>query len=246
LAAAQAISFCSLAQARPFMDVGLIAPSTTVYEVPETSSRFTPGDRLVARRASGVYGDPAILWVGHLDSNKDPLTVLDGVAAAVPDLPDAQMWCCFGKAPLMPKVEARIAGDERLRDRVHLLGRVSHDRVEQLMRAADIFVLGSHREGSGCSLIEALACGLPAAVTSIPSFAALMGPEGVGATWPCGDAEVLRQALVRLAAQPREALREAVRGHFERELSFEGVGRKLINVYEGLLRRRSRPTPHNG
>ena len=41
-------------------------------------------------------------------------------------------------------------------------------RVEELMRAADIFTLGSHREGSGYALTEALACGLPPVVTDIP------------------------------------------------------------------------------
>ena len=52
------------------------------------------------------------------------------------------------------------------------------------MRAADLFVLGSHREGSGYSLIEALACGLPPIVTDIPSFRSLTGAGVVGALWP--------------------------------------------------------------
>ncbi len=90
-------------------------------------------------------------------------------------LPELRLWCCFGAAPLLPAVEERIAADPRLRDRVQLLGRVPHLRIEQLMCAADIFVLGSHREGSGYSLIEALSCGLPPVVTDIPSFRALTG-----------------------------------------------------------------------
>ena len=43
------------------------------------------------------------------------------------------------------------------------------------MQAADLFVLGSHREGSGYSLIEALACGLPPVVTDIHAFRTLTG-----------------------------------------------------------------------
>ncbi len=63
------------------------------------------------------------------------------------------------------------------------------------MRAADLFVLGSHREGSSFALIEALATGLTPVVTDIPSLRALTGNGAVGALWPCGDAGALDDAL---------------------------------------------------
>ena len=107
---------------------GCCTRDTPVFEIPESTSTFTPGDRRRgSRAATGLHGDPAVLWVGHLDRNKDPLTVLDGVAAAAAALPGLQLWCCFGTAPLLPAVQSRIARDPQLRDRVHLLGRVPHD-----------------------------------------------------------------------------------------------------------------------
>jgi glycosyltransferase involved in cell wall biosynthesis len=102
------------------------------------------------------------------------------------------------------------------------------------MRASDLFVLGSHREGSGYSLIEALACGLPPVVTDIASFRTLTGGGKVGWLWPCGDARGLATALVSIAAQPRMQARTAVRAHFDAELSFEAVGRKLAAAYRHL------------
>jgi glycosyltransferase involved in cell wall biosynthesis len=141
---------------------------------------------------------------------------------------------------LLPAVRGRISGDPLLCGRVHLLGRVSHGEIEQLMRAADIFVSGSHREGSGYSLIEALACGLPPAVTDIPSFRSLTGHGAVGALWPTGDAAALCDALLAIAAQPDAARRAAARRHFEYELSFEAVGRKLAVAYQDLQHRMAR------
>src|SRR5262249_61769777 len=141
-------------------------------------------DAVAARAATGLHGDPAVLCVGHLDRNKDPLTVLDGVAAAVPDLPRLELWWCFGAAPLLPAVEARIARDPALRGRVHLLGRVPHEQIEQLMRAADLFVLGSHREGSCFAVIEALAAGLSPVVTDIAPLRALTANGALGPFWP--------------------------------------------------------------
>ena len=249
LAAAAGVAFCAAEQAQPFASAGLLSAQTRVYAIPESTSRFSPGDREAARRETGVRGDPAVLWVGHLDANKDPLTVLDGVSAATQALPALRLYCCFGVAPLRRAVEERIAADPQLRERVELLGRVPHDRVEPLMRAADLFVSGSHREGSGYSLIEALACGLPPVVTDIPSFRALTGGGAVGRLWPCGDAQKLGAALQAVAARASTDERRAVRTHFDRELSFDALGAKLAAMYRDTIRRRRNacgqaPGPH--
>jgi glycosyltransferase involved in cell wall biosynthesis len=235
LAVASGISFCSTQQAQPFVTAGHIKPRTKTYEIPESTSRFVPGDKEAARRATGVKGGPLLLWVGHLDANKDPLTVLEGISKVVPALPELRVYCCFGTAPLLHTVQRRIGADPLLRGRIHLLGCVPHDRIEQLMRAADLFVLGSHREGSGYSLIEALACGLPPVVTDIPSFRTLTGGGNVGALWRCGDSREFCQALLSLATKPQPALRRATRAHFDAELSFSALGRKLYAMYEDLL-----------
>lgn len=232
VSAANGVSFCARQQAEPFHDAGLLAPHLRIFEVPESTSRFTPGDREQARAATGIKGDPCVLWVGHLDANKDPLTVLEGVSAAAAELPGLELWCCFGSGPLLPQVRARIEADPRLRTRVHLLGRVAHPQVELLMRAADIFVLGSHREGSSFSLIEALATGLTPVVTDIPSLRALTDGGQVGALWAAGHAASCAEALQRVARASPD--RGAVRAYFERELSFAALGRKWGAAYREL------------
>jgi glycosyltransferase involved in cell wall biosynthesis len=238
MSVAAGVTFCALEQAHPFADAGLVHAQTQLYEIPESTSRFAPADQDEARRMTDLKGDPAVLWVGHLNANKDPLTVLEGVSAAARELPRLQLFCCFGAAPLLRDVQNRIATDPDLRDRVHLLGRVPHERIEQLMRAADLFVLGSHREGSGYSLIEALACGLPPVVTDIPSFRSLTGAGAVGTLWPCGDPHALCDALRSVAARADAKMRAAVRTHFDVELSLDSLGLKLAAMYEDVLERR--------
>jgi glycosyltransferase involved in cell wall biosynthesis len=234
------VAFCQRQQARPFIEAGVLERGAAVYEIPESTSRFAPADQQAARRDTSVAGDPALLWVGHLDVNKDPLTVLDGIAAAAAALPGLQLWCCFGTAPLLRQVRRRVAADRLLQGRVHLLGPVPHARVEQLMRAADFFVSGSHRESTGYALIEALACGLPPLVTDIPSFRALTGEGAVGRLWRAGDAPSLCSALLQMRTRAAPAARAAARQHFERELSFEALGRKLSAVYADLVMRDER------
>lgn len=239
LAAAAGISFCAARQAEPFIRAGMVDAGTQLFEIPECSSRFTPGHQAWARRTTGVFGNPAMLWVGHLNTNKDPLTVLDGVSQVLEHLPDLQLWCCFGQAPLLGDVQRRLAADARLRDKVHLLGQVPHEHVEQLMRAADLFILGSHREGSGFSVIEALACGLPPVITRIPSFQALTAQGKVGALWNCDDPTAFREAVLSVARQPGSETRAAARRHFDQELSSDAVGRKFVAAYERLATRSS-------
>ena len=234
LAAVQGLMFCAREQAEPFRHRRLLPAGLPVFEVPESSCRFQPGDATSARQATGLAGDPALLWVGHLNANKDPLTVLDGVALASERLPGLQLWCCFGQAPLREVVQARIDSDPRLQGRVQLLGAVPHAQIERLMAAADFLVQGSHQEGSGYSVIEALACGLPPVVTDIPSFRALLAGGTAGALWPTGQPAALAEALWLLHAVPAAQRRAAARACFESQVSLEAVGRQLMAVYAAL------------
>jgi glycosyltransferase involved in cell wall biosynthesis len=238
LAAASGIAFCAREQAAPFVQRALVPAHTAIYEIPESTCRFTPGERAQARQATGLSGDPCLLWVGHLNENKDPLTVLDGIAKVAARLPGLELWCCFGTAPLLHDVQRRVAADPRLVSRVHLLGRLPHERIETAMRAADFLVQGSHREGSGYAVIEALACGLTPIVTDIPSFRALLGPGAE--LWRCGDADDFARTLLRLAAEPQAALRAAARRRFDEEISSDALGRKLRAVYAELAGKRER------
>ncbi len=236
VAAADGVSFCARAQAQPFTAAHDIAPHVRIFEIPESTSFFTPGDRAAARASTGLLGDPCVLWVGHLDENKDPLTVLDGVSAAISQLPGLELWFCYGSAPLLAAVQARIDFDAKLRGRVHFLGRVPHEQIEMLMRAADVFVLGSHREGSSFATIEALATGLPPVVTDIPSLRALAGEAG--SYWRPGNCASLTAALVSVAGNLEEH-RTLARKQFEREIAAPALGSKLRAAYAALIEERS-------
>ena len=232
-AAAAGVAFTAPALAQPFVEAKLFKPGTRVFAIPESSCRFTPSDRAQARYATGLHGYPCVLWVGHLAAGKDPLAVLDGVALAARRLPDLQLWCAYGSAPMLAEVEAQIARDPWLAGRVHLLGRVPHDQVEVLQRAADLFVAGSHAESCGYAALEAMACGAVPVLTDIPSFRALTGDGHIGRLWPCGDTGRLADALVAMAmAGPTRA---EVRAHFDAELSYAAVGRRWAEAYATLL-----------
>ena len=108
---------------------------------------------------------------------------------------------------------------------------------ESLMQAADLFVLGSHHEGSGYALLEALACGVTPVVTDIPSFRALTAQGTIGELWPVGDPDALCRALLSAVPRLHSRTRATVREYFDRELSFDALGSKWSAIYADVVRR---------
>jgi glycosyltransferase involved in cell wall biosynthesis len=185
----------------------------------------------MARQATRIEGQPSILWVGRLNANKAPLTVLDGFERALRDLPRAALTMIYGSDDQLPLVINRLEASPALADHVRLVGPVPHERMSLYYTAADLFVLGSHHEGSCYALIEACACGLPPVVTDIPSNREITGSGSIGALWPPGDAASFTQALLRVVGDGRLSSRQAVLDRFSRALSWTAVGRTALDAY---------------
>lgn len=232
----RAALFTAREQAEPYRASRILHSETEIFTAPEASTRFTPGDRGDARRLLGVGGHPCIAWVGRLNANKDPLTVLEAFRHAVPLLPDAHLWCCYTDAPLLSAVRTHVESSPLLRGRVHLMGALPPDQVQLLLRASDFLMLGSHTEGSGYAVIEALACGTTPVVTSIPSFARLTDHGRVGSVSIPGDAPSMADGLLRWWNRTAEERYALARAYFEQELSAAAVGRQLRDVYHRLAR----------
>lgn len=230
-----AVSFTAKEQAISFHEAEILPRSTPIFEILERSSTFSPGDRDDARRATGLFGDPCLLWVGSLDRNKDPFTVLDAIELALPDLPDLELWCCYRSSPELAQVRARLERSSRLRRKVHLLGERSRPELELHHRAADFFVLASHREGSCYSAIEAMACGTPPILTDIPVLRRITGEGAAGALFPVEHARSMRDRLISLARAERAAGRARTREHFNRALSMRAQQEQLIEAYRAVL-----------
>lgn len=237
LGAADGFLFTARAQALPWIRSGIIE-STSVYELPEASTDLASWP-VLPEVDERLPGHPALLWVGRLDSNKDPLTVVDAFAAVLEKLPNAILTLVYGEDNLLADVRTRIEQNPSLRRRVVLRGRLGRSALPAVYAGADVFVLGSHHEVACFSLIEALSFGLTPVVTDIPPFRALTDGGSLGALFPPGDAKRLAEALGRLAGVDFAARRRAVREHFERVLSWSAVGRRALEIYHGIVRRRA-------
>ncbi len=237
--AVDAFLFAADEHAETWRGAGLVAAHQPTYRIMPASTSLRPCPGPAAE--TGVSGSPAVLWVGRLNTNKDPLTAIDGFERALRHLPDAMLTMIFSEAELLPDVEQRLQRSPALRARVRLVGEIAHERMAAWYSAADLFLVGSHHEGSGYSLMEAIACGAWPVVTTIPTFRLLTGGGRAGTLWRPGDPDDCARALVEAGTADRERARAQLAAHFARELSWDAVGRRAVEIYEDVLgARRSR------
>jgi len=119
-------------------------------------------------------------------------------------------------------------------DRVHFPGQVSQESLPRYYHAADLYISASHSDGSSVSLMEALACGVPALVSDIPGNREWIEPGVQGWWFPVGDVDALANAILH-AADGRERLPKmgrAARQLAEARANWEKNFPKLLEAYE--------------
>lgn len=192
-------------------------------------------NRALARQQTGLQGNPVWLWVGRLDHNKDPLTVLEGFAQWIRRYPQATLYMIYSDALLEPAVVQRIDQDPLLTRQVRLLGFVAHESIASYYQSADYFVLGSHYEGSGYALSEALRCGCVPVVTDIPSFRMMTDEGRLGALWQAGDANSLVLAAGQAMRAPLQEAGARCIAFWQQHCSFEAIARVAAIHYRQVV-----------
>lgn len=115
--------------------------------------------------------DVDVLFVGRLIEQKNAALLVRSLATLRTTLPDVQC-VLVGEGPERDRIERLVARFD-LGDNVSVLGfRDSHDDIFGLMKAAEVFVLPSRREGFGMTALEAMACGTPVVTITHPQNAA--------------------------------------------------------------------------
>ncbi|MFO7169801.1 MAG: glycosyltransferase [Chloroflexota bacterium] len=123
----------------------------------------------------------------------------------------------------------------RLTGQVRLLGGVPQERVRDLMRAADILLLPSEREGIALAVYQAMACGVVPVASDVGGQRELVTPD-CGALVPLGGDEEAAYAreLRALIDDPARRARMAAAGR-ERILGGFTLARMAGRVEELLL-----------
>ncbi|OGO19498.1 MAG: hypothetical protein A2Z14_04010 [Chloroflexi bacterium RBG_16_48_8] len=166
---------------------------------------FSPGSGKEIREALG-WEDATILLSTR---NWEPVYGVNLVCQAfikIAQNDEKTHLLLLGDGSLRDPIE-RLLHRSGLEHRVHLAGFVSFDDLPKYYRAANLYISASHVDGSSVSLLEALACGIPALVSNIPGNREWVTP-GVNGWWfQEGSAEALANVLLE-AIQNIDQLRD--------------------------------------
>jgi len=175
---------------------------------------------------------PLAVYAGRLHEAKglgDLLAAWKGVVAA---RPDARLWLA-GEGPYREALESRMVELELL-GRVFLVG--MFDSVDELLAAADLFVLPSREEGPSLALLEAMAAGLPIVATDIPGNRELVTDGRHGLLVPGRHVDALRAAISHVLGEPELAARlgAAARDHAASRFSLARMADAHLELFESL------------
>lgn len=102
-----------------------------------------------------------------------------------------------GSGPLEREYR-KLVSELGLDDVVHFAGWLDEMQMAEYLNAADVYVSTSLSDGTSCSLLEAMACGLPVVVTDVPSYFEWVEDRVNGYIVPKKDGSQLAEALVAL------------------------------------------------
>jgi glycosyltransferase involved in cell wall biosynthesis len=143
------------------------------------------------------YADrvPRLLCVGRLIPIKGHLVLLRAFAQAKKELPDLRLDIA-GRGPLEPALKA-LALELGVMDSVRFLGQVTP--IQSAIEQAAVVVVPSMGEGFGMVALEAMERARPVIAAAIGGLGELVRDGETGVLVPAGEAEPLRDAIVRVA-----------------------------------------------
>jgi glycosyltransferase involved in cell wall biosynthesis len=191
-------------------------------------------DRDLARRRLGVDGDPVLLFMGRLEARKRLTFLVGAFAAAAAGRPSARLVIAGpdeGEAQRIVSTAKHLG----ISSQVRLTGLLAGDDRLAAYAAADAFVLPAVGEGFSLAVLEAMASGLPVALSQECHFPEVVG-AGAGITvedsadrWT----DVLRTLLGN--AGLRRSMGERARALAQSRYSWPSVAARLDAVYRDAI-----------
>jgi glycosyltransferase involved in cell wall biosynthesis len=155
------------------------------------------------------------LTVGRLISRKRIDLLIEALACAKELGLDIHLNIA-GQGNLMARLR-RLASKLNLADEVSFMGRIPPERMPQLYRDNDIFVMSSDHEGMSNAMLEAMASGLPIITTRCEGVEELIADNGIIVENP-GKTDIA--AAIKLLTQDRKTYK-----------SFSDVSRKRAAMF---------------
>ena len=178
-------------------------------------------------------GEIALLTVGRIDAEKNPLLLVEAIAELERRRPGVFRLLWAGVGPLEDDVRSRAA-ELGVDDRIELLGYLPFPELLPHYRAAHAFVHVSFTEGVPQVLTEALACGAVVVATDVGGVSEALDGGRAGLLVPPAERDALVDAVLRITDDDvlRRGLSERGREH-ARDRTLEAQATRVAAFLRG-------------
>lgn len=232
-----------------FADRGLDVGRVRLIPNGVATDRFRPpvepGGRGEARRKLGLRDVPTVCYVGVIDARKN----LDGILRIWKSVQERTRTGQLVLVGPRPRGEEEVPGsfhhrlmryiaENGLQDSVVFAG--AQEDVPGWLRAADVFLFPSKREGMPNALLEAMASGLACISSRIGGSVDIIRHDVDGYVFEVDDEEGMATAVQRLLQDSGQAARigAAARAKATQHFSLTVVAERYSKLYAEMLERR--------
>jgi glycosyltransferase involved in cell wall biosynthesis len=177
--------------------------------------------------------------VARLNATKGHVFTLQALVRLVEKFPDVKLtYTIVGEGPARPEIAAEVAR-LKLDDHVTFTGLQSEDTVLKRLQGADALALTSFGAGEAApvSVMEAMACGLPAVVSKIGGTSDMIDDTVDGLLVDQKDVNGIAAAIELLLASPQVSadIGKAARSRAVRDFDYRVNAGKLLNEIRAVV-----------
>ncbi len=189
------------------------------------------------RRAFGFPEDFLFGMVARFRREKDHVGLLRAFQKFVEEGGEGHL-VLVGDGPREDEIR-RLSLELGLSERVIFTGRLPMEKIPLVLRAFDVFVYATFREGMPMAVMEAMAARLPIIATDAEGIPDLFETQrSFGIMVPKGDSEALARAMKELYFLPpekRQALGKEARERIKEAFSPEILARETVKIVREVL-----------
>ncbi|MDO8667797.1 MAG: glycosyltransferase [bacterium] len=205
-----------------------------VISNPVDTNIFCPSaDGLAVKEKFGLSSN-TIVYAGRLASEKNIEVVIRAVALAKKKVKDINL-AIAGTGKFEPELR-RLVKELNLDRAVKFLGTLSQPDLARLYQAAEVFSIASTSDTQSLTLMQAMACGLPAVVVDARALPEYVN-EHNGYVVKVGDYEAMAEKFI-LLLENQELRQKLSQGahNFVQQFSAPNIAKEWEKLYKGVIK----------
>jgi glycosyltransferase involved in cell wall biosynthesis len=200
-------------------------------------------DAFLMRKELGIGNEPLVVTVSRLIKRKSPGLLISAFAKVLKVVPGAKLVIAGSgreKDDLSRQIQSL-----NITNSVFMVGRLTKEKVAQLMAAANVFVLPSKMESFGLTLLEASAAGVPVVCSNAGGIPEVFQDGFNALLYPPGDDNAMAKAIICLI-QDKELAKKISANAMETasKYTWKMTAERTLQVYEEVLQEKASSRSH--